>query len=208
MPKVKVYNMAAEEVGSIDLKSEVFAVEYNEPLIHEVIVAQNANARQGTKCALTRSEVKGHAKKPYKQKHTGRARQGSTKGPHYRGGGVTFAPKPRDFSKKINKQVKTLAFLSAISEKLAQNEVTIVDSFKLTNIKTSEIQNFLNNFKFDKSVVIVTENKDEAVLMAAKNIQAVTVSTADLLNVYEVVANKNIVLTQDAVKSIEEAYAE
>lgn len=208
MPKVKVFNMAGESVGTLTLKDEVFAVEENLPLIHEVVVAYNANQRQGTKSTLTRSEVRGHAKKPYRQKHTGNARQGSTKAPHQIGGGVAFAPKPRDFSKKINKQAKRLAFLSALSTKLAQNEITVVDEFKLNEVKTKEIQNFLNVFKFDKSVVLVTEDKDENVLRAGANIPTVSVTTADLLNTYEVVANKNVVLTKAAIKSIEEAYAE
>lgn len=208
MPKVKVFNMAGESVGTLNLKDEVFAVEENLPLIHEVVVAYNANQRQGTKSTLTRSEVRGHAKKPYRQKHTGNARQGSTKAPHQIGGGVAFAPKPRDFSKKINKQAKRLAFLSALSTKLAQNEITVVDEFKLNEVKTKEIQNFLNAFKFDKSVVLVTEDKNADVLRAGANIPTVSVTTADLLNTYEVVANKNVVLTKAAIKSIEEAYAE
>lgn len=208
MPKVKVFNMAGESVGTLTLKDEVFAVEENLPLIHEVVVAYNANQRQGTKSTLTRSEVRGHAKKPYRQKHTGNARQGSTKAPHQTGGGVAFAPKPRDFSKKINKQAKRLAFLSALSTKLAQNEITVVDEFKLNEVKTKEIQNFLNAFKFDKSVVLVTEDKNADVLRAGANIPTVSVITADLLNTYEVVANKNVVLTKAAIKSIEEAYAE
>lgn len=208
MPKVKVFNMAGESVGTLTLKDEVFAVEENLPLIHEVVVAYNANQRQGTKSTLTRSEVRGHAKKPYRQKHTGNARQGSTKAPHQIGGGVAFAPKPRDFSKKINKQAKRLAFLSALSTKLAQNEITVVDEFKLNEVKTKEIQNFLNAFKFDKSVVLVTEDKNADVLRAGANIPTVSVTTVDLLNTYEVVANKNVVLTKAAIKSIEEAYAE
>lgn len=208
MPKVKVFNMAGESVGTLTLKDEVFAVEENLPLIHEVVVAYNANQRQGTKSTLTRSEVRGHAKKPYRQKHTGNARQGSTKAPHQIGGGVAFAPKPRDFSKKINKQAKRLAFLSALSTKLAQNEITVVDEFKLNEVKTKEIQNFLNAFKFDKSVVLVTEDKNADILRAGANIPTVSVTTAELLNTYEVVANKNVVLTKAAIKSIEEAYAE
>lgn len=208
MPKVKVFNMAGEEVSALTLADEVFSVEENLPLIHEVVVAYNANQRQGTKSTLTRSEVRGHAKKPYRQKHTGNARQGSTKSPHHIGGGVAFAPKPRDFSKKINKQAKRLAFLSALSTKLAQNEITVINEFKLENVKTKEVQNFLDTFKFDKSVVLVTEAKNDDVIRASANIPAVTTTTADLLNTYEVVANKNVVFTEAAIKSIEEAYKE
>ena len=152
MAKVKVYNMQAKEVGQVNLPDELFAVEYNEPLIHEVVVAYNANQRQGTKSALTRSEVRGHAKKPWRQKGTGRARQGSSKGPQWTGGGVVFAPKPRDFSKKVNKQKKRYALLSAISTKLAQNEVVVVDKFAFDNPKTKEAKAFVDAFKFNGSV--------------------------------------------------------
>ena len=160
MPKVKVYNMSAEEVGSLTLKDAVFGAEYNEALIHQVVVAQNANARQGTKSALTRSEVRGHAKKPWNQKHTGHARQGSTKGPQYKGGGVVFAPKPRDFSKKVNKVARRVALVSALSQKLAQKELTVLNEFKLEQPKTKLVQNFYDNFKFNKTVLLVLRNKD------------------------------------------------
>ena len=206
--KAKVYNMQNEEVKQITLADEVFAVPYNEALIHEVIVAQDANLRQGTKSALTRSEVRGHAKKPWKQKHTGHARQGSTKGPQFVGGGVVFAPKPRDFSKKVNKFAKRGAFVSALSQKLAQKEIVILDEFKLENVKTKEVQNFLDAFKFDKTVCLVLANKDDNVLRASNNISSLSVTTANLLNVSDIVKNKQVVLTLDAVKSIEEAYKE
>ncbi|MBO7526559.1 MAG: 50S ribosomal protein L4 [Clostridia bacterium] len=206
--KAKVYNMQNEEVKQITLADEVFAVPYNEALIHEVIVAQDANLRQGTKSALTRSEVRGHAKKPWKQKHTGHARQGSTKGPQFVGGGVVFAPKPRDFSKKVNKFARRGAFVSALSQKLAQKEITILDEFKLENVKTKEVQNFLDTFKFDKTVCLVLANKDESALRASNNIEKMSVTTASLLNVSDIVKNKQVVLTLDAVKSIEEAYKE
>ena len=206
--KAKVYNMQNEEVKQITLADDVFAVPYNEALIHEVIVAQDANLRQGTKSALTRSEVRGHAKKPWKQKHTGHARQGSTKGPQFVGGGVVFAPKPRDFSKKINKFARRGAFVSALSQKLAQKEITILDEFKLENVKTKEVQNFLDTFKFDKTVCLVLANKDESALRASNNIEKMSVTTASLLNVSDIVKNKQVVLTLDAVKSIEEAYKE
>ncbi len=206
--KAKVFNMQNAEVQEIELNDSVFAAEYNEALIHEVIVAQDANLRQGTKSALTRSEVRGHAKKPWKQKHTGHARQGSTKGPQFVGGGVVFAPKPRDFSKKVNKFAKRTAFVSALSQKLAQNEVVILDKFALEQVKTKEVQKFLDAFKFDKTVCIVLDEKNDEVLRASANIARTTVTTANLLNVSEIVKNKQVVLTLDAVKSIEEAYAE
>lgn len=204
--KSKLYNMNAEEVGTLNLSDNLFAVDYNEPLIHEVVVAYNANQRQGTKSTLTRSEVRGHAKKPYRQKHTGRARHGSTKSPEYKGGGVVFAPKPRDFSKKLNKQVKKIAFASAMSEKLRQNEIVFIDEFKLAEPKTKEVVKFLNAFGLNKSVVIVTDEKNADALRAAGNLQNVQIQIAELLSTYDVVANNKIVMTKDAVKSLEEAY--
>lgn len=205
MPSVKLFNMNAEEVGSLKLNEDIFGVEYNEPVIHEVIVAMQANERQGTKSTLTRSEVRGHAKKPYKQKHTGNARQGSTKGPHQIGGGVAFAPKPRDFSKKVNKQVKRLALVSALSEKLRQKEITFLDEFKLQEPKTKEVEKFLNAFKFDRTVLVVLPEKNEEVLRASRNIKNVTVATADNVNVYEIVTNARVVMPKATVKAIEEA---
>ena len=202
----KLVNMNGEEVGKIKLSDNLFAIDYNEPLIHEVVVAYNANQRQGTKSTLTRSEVRGHAKKPYRQKHTGRARHGSTKSPEYKGGGVVFAPKPRDFSKKLNKQVKKIAFASALSEKLRQKEVIFLDEFKLAEPKTKEVVKFLEALKLDKSVVIVTDVKNEDALRASGNLQNVKIQIADLLSTYDVVSNNKIVLTKDAVKSLEEAY--
>ena len=205
MPSVKLFNMNAEEVGSLKLNEDIFGVEYNEPVIHEVIVAMQANERQGTKSTLTRSEVRGHAKKPYKQKHTGNARQGSTKRPHQIGGGVAFAPKPRDFSKKVNKQVKRLALVSALSEKLRQKEITFLDEFKLQEAKTKEVEKFLNAFKFDRTVLVVLPEKNEEVLRASRNIKNVTVATADNVNVYEIVTNARVVMPKATVKAIEEA---
>ena len=202
----KLLNMNGEEVGKLNLSDNLFAIDYNEPLIHEVVVAYNANQRQGSKSTLTRSEVRGHAKKPYRQKHTGRARHGSTKSPEYKGGGVVFAPKPRDFTKKLNKQVKKIAFASAISQKLRQNEILFLDEFKLAQPKTKEVVNFLNALKLDKSVVIVTDKKNEDALRAAGNLQNVQIQIAELLSTYDVVANNKVVMTKDAVKSLEEAY--
>ena len=198
--KSKLYNMNAEEVGTLNLSDNLFAADYNEPLIHEVVVAYNANQRQGTKSTLTRSEVRGHAKKPYRQKHTGRARHGSTKSPEYKGGGVVFAPKPRDFSKKLNKQVKKIAFASAMSEKLRQNEIVFIDEFKLAEPKTKEVVKFLNAFGLNKSVVIVTDEKNADALRAAGNLQNVQIQIAELLSTYDVVANNKVVMTKDAVK--------
>lgn len=208
MAKVKVFNMLAQEVGQLDLADNLFGVDYNEALIHEVVVAYNANQRQGTKSALTRSEVRGHAKKPWRQKGTGRARHGSTKGPQWTGGGVVFAPKPRDFSKKVNKQKKRYALLSALSTKLAQNELVVIDKFAFENAKTKEAKAFVDAFKFQGSVLVVNGEIDKKAILATSNLPCLDTVAVDSLNVYDVVANKNIVLTESAIKSIEEAYAE
>ena len=188
MATVKVYNLLGEATGSLKLSDEVFGQEYNEALIHQVIVAQLANARQGTKSALTRSEVRGHAKKPWRQKHTGRARHGSTKGPQWRGGGIVFAPKPRDFSQKVNKEAKRVAFRSAISTKLADKEIIVVENLNIAQPKTKEMVNVAKALNLSKSVLLVTENLNDTVIRATSNIEKFEVTTAELLNVYEVVA--------------------
>lgn len=207
MATVKVYNLNGEATGSLKLNDKVFGVEYNEPLIHEVIVAQLANARQGTKSALTRSEVRGHAKKPWRQKHTGRARHGSTKGPQWRGGGIVFAPKPRDFSKKVNKEAKRVAFRSAISAKLKDKNLVVVDELTVEP-KTKAMVKVMDALKLDKTALFVTNGQNENVIRATGNIPNADVVTSDLLNVYDVVVCDKLVLTKDAVKSIEEAYKE
>ena len=206
MANVKVYNLKGEEVSSLKLNDKVFKQEYNEALIHQVIVAQLANARQGTKSTLTRSEVKGHAKKPWRQKHTGRARHGSTKAPQWRGGGIVFAPKPRDFSKKVNKEAKRTAFKSAISEKLKSKELLVLENFDLKLGKTKELVAVLKNLNVDKTAIIVTKENNENVIKASGNLKYVDVTTSNLLNVYDIVACDKLLLTVDAVKSIEEAY--
>lgn len=208
MANIKVLNMAGQEVESIKVKDEVFKQEYNEALIHQVVVAYLANQRQGTKSTLTRSEVRGHAKKPWRQKGTGRARQGSTKGPQWRGGGIVFAPKPRDFSKKINKEAKRVAFKSAISEKLAQKEIIVLDDLTLKEAKTKLMQKVYTDLKLNKNVLFVTKGNNENVIKASANIQNIDVTTAGLLNVYDIIVCDKLVLTKDAVKQIEEAYAE
>ena len=208
MPKVKVYDMNAESVGTLTLKDEVFKAEYNEALIHEVIVAILANRRQGTKSTLTRSEVRGHAKKPWRQKGTGRARHGSSKGPQWKGGGIVFAPKPRDFSKKVNKQAKKVAFKSALSAKLAAKELTIINEIKFEEAKTKLMQAMLNAFNLKKRTLIVLDKKDDAVLKAATNIPYLSVTTQDVLNTYELASNSAVLMTKAAAKSIQEAYAE
>lgn len=207
MATVKVYNLNGEATGSLRLNDQVFGAEYNESLIHEVIVAQLANARQGTKSALTRAEVRGHAKKPWRQKHTGRARHGSTKGPQWRGGGIVFAPKPRDFSKKINKEAKRVAFRSAISAKLKDKNIVVVEDLTVEP-KTKAMVKVMDALKLDKTALFVTKGQVENVIRATNNIPNADVVTSDLLNVYDIVACDKLVLTKDAVKSIEEAYKE
>ncbi len=208
MAKVKVFNMQAQEVGTMTLADELFAVEYNEPLIHQAVVAYNANQRQGTKSVLTRSEVRGKAAKPWRQKGTGRARHGSRKAPQWTGGGVAFAPKPRDFYKRMNRQAKRHAVLSALSEKIRQNQVIVLDKFDCANAKTKEAQAFLDAFKFGGSTLVVNDKNLANVKRACANIPTLNLQEASDLTTYEVVASKNVVLTQAAIKSIEEAYAE
>ncbi len=206
MANIKVYNILGEESGSIKVDDSVFKQVYNEPLIHQVIVAYLANQRQGTKSTLTRAEVRGHAKKPWRQKGTGRARQGSSKGPQWRGGGVVFAPKPRDFSKKVNKEAKRVAFRSAISTKLANNEIIVLDELVLKDAKTKLFVEVLKNLKIEKSAIFVTNNIDDTIMRASANLQKVDITTANLLNVYDIVSCNKLVLTKDAIKTIEEAY--
>ena len=207
MPRVKVYNTKAEVVGQTTLKDEVFGCEYNEALIHQVVVAYNNNQRQGTKSALLRSEVRGHAKKPWRQKGTGRARQGSTKSAQWKGGGIIFAPKPRDFSQKINKSMKVAAFKSAISAKVADNEVVVLDELTLKVPKTKLFKEIMNNFEIGKkNVMFVLAEKNDDILRASNNIENAHVTYADVLGTYDIVSNSKLYITKDAIKKIEEAY--
>ena len=206
MAKLSVYNMKKEAVDSIELNDLVFGAEYNEALIHQVIVAQHNNARQGTKSALTRSEVSASKKKIYRQKGTGGARHDERSAPQFDGGGVVFAPKPRDFSQKINKKMRDIAFSSAISQKIAQNEVYVIDDIKFADSKTKAASEFLKTFGLNKRTIILTDGKDESVLKATNNIQKVSAQDVALLNVCDVVENTFLVFTKNAIKKIEEAY--
>lgn len=205
--EMKVVNATGKKVGTIELNSAVFEQEYNEALIHQVVVAQLANKRQGTKSTLTRAEVRGGGIKPWRQKGTGRARQGSIRAPQWIKGGVVFAPKPRDFSQKINQKMKVAALKSALSAKVRDNEMTIINEVKAENGKTKEIAAILKNLKMDKRVLLVVSEHDELVIRACRNIENVTLINASLINVYDVVSNANCVMTKDAVKKIEEVYA-
>ena len=205
--QVKLYNTKASEVGTLELNDAVFACEYNEPLIHQAVVTYLANQRQGTKSALTRTEVRGGGIKPWRQKGTGRARQGSIRAPQWIKGGVVFAPKPRDFSKKLNKKMRAQAFRSAISEKIRNNELVVVDEIKLAEPKTKLVAEILKNFKLDKRVLLLVAGDAADVVRAGSNIEKLTITDASLANVYELVANANVIATKEAIKKIEEAYS-
>lgn len=203
--KLKVLNMAGKAAGTIEVDDSIFACEYNEALIHQVVTAQLANKRQGTMSALTRTEVRGGGCKPYRQKGTGRARQGSIVAPQFVGGGVVFAKKPRDFSQKINKSMKKAAFYSALSEKIRQNEIVILDKFALAEPKTKLVAGAVDALALNGSVMFVLDEYDQMAVRASKNIPTVGICEARTLNVYDIVATKNVVITQEAIKKIEEA---
>ena len=207
MPSVKVYNMKGLETGTMEL-SDLFAIEYNEALIHQAVVTRLANERQGTKSTLTRTEVRGGGKKPWRQKGTGNARQGSTRAPQWIKGGVVFAPKSRDFSKKMNVVARRTAMFSALSTKLADNEVYVIDEIKVENGKTKEMVAFLDAMKIDKTVLLVMNNSDELVLRACGNLEKVNTLPVEQLNTYDIVKNAVVVMAKGAVEKLEEVYGE
>ena len=207
MVKVKMYDMAGKEAGEMELSDSVFGREYNEALIHQAVVAQLNNKRQGTKSTLARAEVRGGGIKPWRQKGTGRARQGSIRSPQWTKGGVVFAPKPRDFSQKMNKNAKREALKSALSEKIRAGEFKVISELKLAEAKTKEMVKVLSALEINERTLLVLATADETVLRAARNIQSLETINASLVNVYDVVANKNFLITAEAVKQIEEAYA-
>lgn len=200
--------MDGTEAGTMKLSDKVFGVEYNEPLIHQAVVTRLANERQGTKSTLTRTEVRGGGRKPWRQKGTGNARQGSIRAPQWVKGGVVFAPKSRDFSKDMNKKAKIGALLSALSKKVADGEFVVVDKLEVKDGKTKEMVAFRDALKLDKSAVIVMDNNDEKVILAARNIQKLSTLPVAQISTYEVVANAKVVMTKAAVKKIEEVYGE
>jgi large subunit ribosomal protein L4 len=206
MPSVKLYNMSASEVGKLDLSDAVFGTEYNEAVIHQAVVTRLANERQGTKSTLTRAEVRGGGAKPWRQKGTGRARQGSIRSPQWIHGGVVFAPKSRDFSKKMNAKAKEVALLSALSQKVRDDEIIFIDDIKVENAKTKEMVAFLKAFGLEKTVLIVMDNDDQAVLRASANLEKVSTIAVSQLSTYEVVKNAKIVMSKKSVEQIEEAY--
>lgn len=206
MPSIKVYSQTGAEVSTMELDASVFGAEYRQALIHQVVVAQLNNKRQGTKSTLTRTEVRGGGIKPWRQKGTGRARQGSIRSPQWTGGGVVFAPKPRDFSQKINKTAKRVALVSALSAKLSDGNMIVVDKIQLENAKTKEMAAVMKALGVEKRALLVVTDEDAAVVRAARNIPDVTTIASELINVYDVVANEKFIATQAAVKKIEEAY--
>jgi large subunit ribosomal protein L4 len=206
MPKANVFNMAGQQVGEIELSETVFGIEPNEVVVHEVVKNHLANCRQGTQSALTRAEVSGGGKKPWRQKGTGHARQGSTRAPQWTHGGIVFAPKPRDYSYTLNKKVKRLALKSVLSAKAAEGAIVVVDELKLNEIKTKAMKGFLDSVNVTKSVVITPEVND-VVVKSARNIPGVVTTTAKLLSVYDIVNAKQLVIDKAALAIIEEVYA-
>ena len=206
MANVTVYNMEGNEVGTMELNDAVFGVEINEHLVHLAVVRQLANNRQGTQKAKTRSEVSGGGRKPWRQKGTGHARQGSIRAPQWTGGGVVFAPVPRDYEVKMNKKERRAALKSALTSKVQDNKLVVVDSLALAEIKTKEMQKVLTNLKADKALVI-TATDDKNVVLSARNIADVQTATVSTINVYDVMKHNTVVVTKDAVASIEEVYA-
>ena len=206
MPKTNVLNMAGAVVGEIELSDEIFGIEPNTDVMHEVVRAQLANRRQGTQCALTRSEVRGGGIKPWRQKGTGRARQGSTRAPQWTHGGVVFAPKPRSYAMSVNKKARRLAIKSALSAKLAAGEMIVLDTLSLDEAKTKKMVAVLKALSAEKAL-IVTPAKDETVVRAANNIPGVATTMADNLNVYDILKYDKFIITVDAVGKVTEVYA-
>ena len=206
MANVSVYNMEGKEVGTIELNDAVFGVEINEHLVHMAVVQQLANNRQGTQKAQTRSEVSGGGRKPWRQKGTGHARQGSTRAPQWTGGGIVFAPVPRDYSFKMNKKEKRAALKSALTSKVQDSKLIVVDELKFDEIKTKNYANVMNNLNVNKGLVVLAEN-DANVVKSAKNIPTVDTTLVNTINVYDVMKANTVVLTKDAVAKIEEVYA-
>ncbi|MBQ4443306.1 MAG: 50S ribosomal protein L4 [Clostridia bacterium] len=211
MISLKVYDKTAKEVGTLEVSEAVFGKEFTEKtesLIHQVVVAQLANRRQGTKSALTRTEVSGGGRKPWRQKGTGNARQGSIRAPQWTHGGVVFAPKPRDFSQKVNKTMRREAVKSALSIKVADGEIIVVDSLALNEAKTKEFAGILNNFGLDGRTLVVIAGEDEKLFRATNNIPNVTLIDSALINVYDIIVNGKCLITKAAMEAIDQAYGE
>ncbi len=206
MANVAVYNMEGKEVGKMDLNDAVFGVEINEHLVHLAVVQNLANKRQGTQKAKTRSEVSGGGRKPWRQKGTGHARQGSIRAPQWKGGGVVFAPVPRDYSFKMNKKEKKAALKSALTSRVQDNKLIVLDELKFDEIKTKDFKKVMDNLKVEKAMVVIAE-KDDKVILSARNLPKVDTAVAENINVYDVLKGDTLVITKDAVAKIEEVYA-
>ena len=206
MANVSVYNMEGKEVGTMELSDAVFGVEVNEHLVHLAVVQQLANNRQGTQKAKTRSEVSGGGRKPWRQKGTGHARQGSTRSPQWTGGGVVFAPTPRDYSFKLNKEEKRLALKSALTSRLQENKLIVVDELKFDEVKTKNFKQVMDNLKVEKGLVILAEN-DANTVLSARNLASIDTTLTSQINVYDIMKAGTIVLTKDSAAKIEEVYA-
>ena len=207
MSSIKVLNMAGAEVGTMELNDAIFGIEPNKTVVHEVVKNHLANCRQGTQSALTRAEVSGGGKKPWRQKGTGHARQGSTRAPQWTHGGIVFAPKPRDYSYVLNKKVKRLALKSVLSAKVAEGKLIVIDSIKMDAIKTADFRKFLNAVNCDGKAVVVTPAVDTVVVKSARNIPGVLTTPANNLNVYDIINAQYLVADQAALAKIEEVYA-
>jgi len=207
MPKVDVYNISGQKVGDMDLSDDIFAVEINKVAMHSAVVNYLANARQGTQSTKTKAEVRGGGKKPWRQKGTGRARHGSIRNPQWTGGGVALGPKPRSYKYTLPKKVKRLALKSALTSKVVENNIIVLDDLKLEAIKTKEMVNVLNNLKVDSSALIVLPEVDRNVVLSARNLEGVKTTTKNSINTYDILRYNKFIVTKDAVSKIEEVYA-
>ena len=207
MSKVTMLNMAGQEAGSIELKDEIFGIEPNQNAVHAVVKNILANKRQGTQSAKTRAEVRGGGRKPFRQKGTGRHRQGSTTDPSQVGGGIVFAPKPRSYRYTLPKKLRRLAMRSALSSKVAENELIVLDELKFDAPKTKEMVKVLENVKAEKKALIVTAEKDENIIRSAANLQGIRTALVTTMNVYEIINHTNLIVTKEAIEKIEEVYA-
>ena len=207
MPKVDVYNISGQKVGDMDLNDSIFAVEVNKVAMHSAVVNALANARQGTQSTKTKSEVSGGGKKPWRQKGTGRARQGSTRSAQWVGGGIVLGPKPRSYSYTLPKKVKRLALKSALTSKVIDSNIIVLDDLKLEAIKTKEMVNILNNLKIDSSALIVLPEVNKKVVLSARNIERIKTATTNSIKTYDILRYSKFIVTKDAVSKIEEVYA-
>lgn len=207
MPKVNVYNILGEQVEDIDLKDDIFDVEVNETAMYEMVKNHLANRRQGTQSVKTRTEVRGGGRKPWRQKGTGRARQGSIRAPHWKGGGVTFAPKPRDYSYRVPKKVRKLAIKSALTSKVLNDEIIVLDELNIEEPKTKEMVKILDSIKANKKALIVMDESNENIMKSIRNIPNIEVTIANTLNVYDILKYDSFIITKAAVRKVEEVYA-